>query len=47
MKIVIPEINNEIMQKATASFPDLEIITAPDLDSAAELVASKKADTIV
>lgn len=47
MKIVIPEINNEIMQKATASFPDLEIITAPDLDSAAELVASKKADTMI
>ena len=47
MKIVIPELDNPIIKEALVSFPDLEVIPAPDLESATELLASKKADSMV
>ena len=47
MKIVIPELQNTIIQSAIQHFPDIEFIPAPDLDSAAELVKSGDADSMI
>lgn len=47
MKIVVPELNNPIMNSALEHFPDLEILTANNLDSAADLVKTGAADTMI
>lgn len=47
MKIVIPEIDDPTMKLSVAPFPDLEILTAKNLDEAAKLVATRKADTML
>ncbi|MDO4507947.1 MAG: phosphate acyltransferase [Candidatus Saccharibacteria bacterium] len=47
MKIVIPELENKTIQSALKHFPDLETLTAENLDAAANLLASGKADTML
>lgn len=47
MKIVIPELENSIIQSAIANFPDIDFIPAPDLNTAAKMIASGEADSMV
>ncbi len=47
MKIVIPELENSIIQSAITNFPDVEFISANDLISGAKMVASGEADSMV
>ena len=47
MKIVIPELDNPIIKEALVSFPDLNVIPAPSLESAVNLIVEKKADSMV
>lgn len=47
MKLIIPEINNPTIKTALSQFPNLEVITAPGPNTAAEQVAMGKADTMV
>ena len=48
MKIVIPELNNPIVQTAVQGFPEnIEFLPADDLDQAAEMLKNGQADSIV
>ena len=47
MKIVIPELENPFMKEALTEFPDLEIVSAPDLETAATMVAEKQVDSMI
>ena len=48
MKIVFPELaKNSIAQEAVKSFPDIEFFDAPDLGTAAEMLASSKVNSMV
>ena len=47
MKIVIPELENPIMKEALNAFEKLEVVKAPDLETAATMVANKEVDSMV
>lgn len=47
MKIVIPESNNSIIQNAITHFPAIEFLPAPSLTTAAQMVASNQADSML
>ena len=48
MKIVFPELaKNSIAQEAIQAFPDIEFFDAPDLSTAAEMLASSQADSLI
>ena len=47
MKIVIPELDNPIFKEALESFPDIEVIPAPDLESATDILARHEADSMI
>ena len=48
MKIVFPELETNMVAKAAAErFPDIEWVDAPDLDTAAEMVARGGADSMI
>ena len=48
MKIVIPELNNSIIQTAIQDFPEnVEFLPADSLDEAAEILKTGQADSIV
>lgn len=49
MKIVFPELaqHNPIAEAAIQQFPDLEWLSAPDLATAADLVATHQADSMI
>ena len=47
MKIVIPELENPIIQTAIKSFPDLTFINADDLVQATELLNTHAADSLL
>ena len=48
MKIVFPELKtNSIAKAAVKSFPEIEFIHAPNLDSAAEMLKAHQADSMI
>lgn len=47
MKIIFPELKNPTTQEAIKSFPDIDFIEAPDLDTAAEMLSQGQADSMV
>lgn len=47
MKIVIPEIDNDVVKQAASTFSGITFVRAESLDIAAEKVATGKADTMV
>lgn len=47
MKIVIPELDNPVVQEAVAGFSDIEFMSAESLDAAAGMVAEGAADAMV
>jgi len=47
MKIIIPELNNSIIQEAISKFPDVDFVSADDLDSATTLLANGTADSML
>ncbi len=47
MKIIFPELKNSIAKKAAESFPDIEFLEAPDLDTAANMLAQGQADSMI
>ena len=47
MRIIIPESENPFFKEALESFPDLEVISAPDLESATDMLARGEADSMI
>ena len=47
MKIIIPELNNPIIQQAIKPFPDLEFIPATSLEQAAQMLKEGQADSML
>ena len=48
MKIIFPELSSSsVAQAAAAHFPDIDFIPAPDLDTAAKMVANGEADSMI
>ena len=47
MKIIVPELKNSIFKEAIQSFPEIEFFDAPNLDTAAELLAMGQADSMI
>ena len=47
MKIIVPELKNSIFKEAIQSFPEIEFFDAPNLDTAAELLARGQADSMI
>lgn len=48
MKIIFPELTtNQVAKQATQSFPDIEFIPTDDLDTAAKMLASSAADSMI
>ena len=47
MKIIIPELNNPIIQESIKPFPDLEFIPAASLEHAAQLLKDGQADSML
>ena len=47
MKIIFPELNNPLAQKAIQGFPDIDFLPAPNLHTAVHLLASGQADTMI
>ncbi|MBR2543005.1 phosphate acetyltransferase [Candidatus Saccharibacteria bacterium] len=47
MKIVFPELDNPTVKLATESFPEIEFISAKNLDEAAEMLKSGTADSMI
>ena len=47
MKIIFPELDNPLVQKAIQKFPDIDFLPAPDLHTAVHLLASGQADTMI
>lgn len=48
MKIVFPELETDLVAKAaTQTFPDIDFLPAPDLDTAASLVKTGTADSMI
>lgn len=47
MKIISPELNNEIIKKAFAAFPEIEPVPAASLDEAAAALNSGAADSMI
>ena len=47
MKIIFPELENSITKAATSQFPDIDFISAPDLDTAIEILKNSQADSMI
>ena len=47
MKIIFPEQKNPIAKAAIKSFPDIDFVEADNLDEATEILALKKADSLI
>ena len=47
MKIIFPELNNPLAQKAIQKFPDIDFLPAPDLPTAVQLLTSGQADSMI
>ena len=47
MKIIFPELENSTVQGAIQSFPDVEFLSAPDLDTAAKMLNERQADSMI
>lgn len=47
MKIVFPELDNPLAQKAAQKFPDIDFLPAPDLATATEMLKSGQADSMI
>ena len=47
MKIVFPELNNQIAKTATERFQDIEFISTNNLEEATELLIRHEADTLI
>lgn len=47
MKIIFPELDNPIAKEAISKFPDIEFISAPDLNTAAEMLVQSQADSMI
>ncbi len=47
MKIIFPEQKNPIAKEAMKSFPDIDFVEASSLDEATEILALKKADSLI
>lgn len=47
MKIIFPELENSTVQGAIQSFPDVEFLSAPDLDTAVTLLKENQADSMI
>ncbi len=47
MKIIFPELKNSTAKDAIKSFPDVEFLSAPDLDTAAKMLAQGQADSMI
>ena len=47
MKIVFPELQNPIIKEALTSFPDIDPISAKDLDEATSVLIEGKADSMI
>ena len=47
MRVIFPESENPIIKEALVSFPDLEVVPAPDLETATDMLARGEADSMV
>ncbi len=47
MKILIPELENPIVQKAIQGFPEIEFINTENLNDATEILAQDQADSMI
>lgn len=47
MKIIFPELENSTAKDAIKSFPDVEFLSAPDLDTAAKMLNERQADSMI
>lgn len=47
MKILIPELENPIVQKAIQSFPEIEFVNTENLNDANEILAQGQADSMI
>ena len=47
MKIIFPELNNSIAQEAIQKFPDINFLSAPDLDTATTMLNYNQADSMI
>ena len=47
MKILIPELENPIVQKAIQTFPEIEFINTESLQDATELLSQNAADSMI
>lgn len=47
MKIIFPELDNPIAKEAIQKFPDIDFISAPDLDAAIKILVQSQADSMI
>lgn len=47
MKIIFPELDNPIAKEAIQKFPDIDFISAPDLDTAIKILVQSQADSMI
>lgn len=47
MRVIFPESENPIIKEALVSFPDLEVVPAPNLETATGMLARGEADSMV
>ena len=47
MKIIFPELNNPLAQKATQQFPDIDFVSTPNLDVATNMLNQDQADSMI
>ncbi|MEE0888120.1 MAG: phosphate acyltransferase, partial [Candidatus Saccharimonadaceae bacterium] len=47
MKIIFPELDNPLAQKAIQKFPDIDFLPAPNLPTAIQLLTSDQADSMI
>ena len=47
MKIIFPELENSTVQGAIQSFPDVEFLSAPDLNTAVTMLKENQADSMI
>lgn len=47
MRIIFPELENPTVKETIKNFPDIEFVPAPDLDSAAKMLAKHQADSMI
>lgn len=47
MKIIFPELDNPITKEAIQKFPDINFISAPDLDTAIKILVQSQADSMI